>query len=223
MRSLSSALLFPLAVALLGAPSAKAEEAAASGAIGAVTGKVTTEGAVEGPLIVYIEEAPDAAQARDERPRVVQKNTRFEPGVIVVVKGQKVDFPNEDLFYHNVFSVSSGNEFDLGLYRGGASKSAAFKKPGEVDVYCNIHETMRATILVLQNEHYVEANADGAYKLEGVPPGKYTLVAWSRSHEPAKATIEIKAGSSTAQSFALKPRPKKKHLNKHGEQYGHYK
>lgn len=224
MRLVAAAtLLCPLAAVLVLDAPARAEEAAAPAAAGVVTGKVTVEGAADGPIVVYIEETPDEAKAAKERPKVVQKNTRFEPGVVIVVKGQKVDFPNEDLFYHNVFSVSPGNEFDLGLYRGGVSKSAKLKKPGEVDVYCNIHENMHAKILVLQNDHYVAASDDGSFKLEGVPPGKYTLVAWSKSHAPGKAEIEVKASGTTTQGFSLKAKPKSKHLNKHGEQYGRYK
>ena len=70
---------------------------------------------------------------------------RFTPHVIAVAQGALVTFPNVDKVFHNVFSRTAGSEFDLGLYRNGASRSVRFNKPGLVRVYCNIHPTWPAT------------------------------------------------------------------------------
>jgi len=189
---------------------------------GSITGTVTAEGGGK-PLVVYIEKADPPAKAPTERPKVEQRNTRFNPEVVVVRQGQTLEFPNLDKFYHNVFSVTPGNEFDLGLYRGGVSKTATLDQPGEIDVYCNIHPEMAAKILVLQNDYFAEAAADGSFTIANLPPGNYTLVAWSARHEPQKKPIEVKAGAALKVSFALKPRKAATHLNKNGEQYGRYK
>jgi len=96
-------------------------------------------------------------------------------------------------------------------------------QPGEVDVYCNIHPDMTARILVLQNSLYTAVNGDGSFRLADVPPGHYTLVAWSPAHTPERRTIDVKAGEVVRADFALKLRSESKaHLNKSGEQYGRY-
>ena len=119
--------------------------------------------------------------------------------------------------------MTPGNEFDLGLYRGGISKSVQMIEPGEVDVYCNIHPNMSAKILVLQNAYFARVTADGGYTLPGVPPGKYTLVAWSPRHEPVKKMVLVTASGARV-DFSLTPRAATpNHLNKNGEQYGRYK
>lgn len=187
----------------------------------AISGAIQVEGSSD-EVVIYIERAPIAATPKD-RAEMSQRNTTFVPGALVVSQGQVVDFPNQDKFYHNVFSLSPRNEFDLGLYRSGVSKSARMNEPGEVNVYCNIHPTMVAKILVVQNPYYTVASPDGRYRLERVPPGHYTLVAWSPAHIAEKRTIEVKAGGQLVVDFSLRPRPRESHLNKSGEQYGRYK
>lgn len=189
---------------------------------GAVAGKVTTDGAAT-TLVVYVEKVPKAAP-KPKPAAVAQKDLQFAPGAVVVTAGTPVDFPNRDKVFHNVFSLAPGNEFDLGLYRAGESKTAQMNEPGEVDVFCNIHPDMAAKILVLQNDFYVPVKPDGTYELAGLPAGKYALVAWSPEHKPDRKPIEIKAGAKAAADFTLGKRAAAKaHLNKNGEQYGRYK
>lgn len=191
--------------------------------VGTVQGTVKTVGSADGPVIVYLKDLPGTVVPPKERQRVRQKNTQFMPRVLIVVKGEIVDFPNEDLFYHNVFSVDEGNTFDLGLYRGGVSKSARMKEAGEMKVYCNIHEDMAATVLVVDNPHYVAIDSDGSFKLEGVPAGKRTLVAWSASHEPKELEVVVSPTAAASADVTLARRPEKRHMNKHGEDYGRYR
>jgi len=191
---------------------------------GTVAGSVKIEGAPVKNLVVYIERVAQPAGTVPPPATVEQRNTQFAPGSLVVVAGQTVQFPNLDKFYHNVFSRSPGNEFDLGLYRAGASKSLHLDQPGEVEIYCNIHPDMAARILVLQNNLHTTVNGDGSYRLADVPPGQYTLVAWSPAHEPQKRAIDVKAGEAVRADFTLKLRAEpKSHLNKNGEQYGRYR
>ncbi|MCC6807534.1 MAG: hypothetical protein IT381_08925 [Deltaproteobacteria bacterium] len=188
-----------------------------------VTGKVKADGNWK-PAVVYIEKLAGPSINLVERPKLTQKNTQFLPTVLVVLQGQTIDFPNEDKFYHNVFSASDGNEFDLGLYRGGVSKAMQMKAPGEVDIYCNIHPDMAAKVLVLQNELFTKVNDDGTYVLPNVPYGNYTLVAWTPHHTPEKKKIEVKADKPATADFALKARDEAtSHLNKDGQPYGRYK
>ena len=195
---------------------------------GSIEGKVTAPGRGDLPLVVYVEEGGKAESAVDvpakERVRIGQKQTRFAPSAVVVPMGAKVDFPNYDKIYHNVFSLTPGNEFDLGLYRGGVSKAATFAQPGEVDVYCNIHPEMHARVLVVPSKRYVEVGEDGSFTLADVPAGTWTVVAWSPEHEPESRKVTVKNGAAKV-DFSLKERrfPNTPHLNKTGEQYGRYR
>lgn len=190
---------------------------------GSVSGSVSLEGGDKSMVVVHLEKVQgSAAPSPVKAAKITQRGTAFTPNAIVVTRGSRVDFPNEDKFYHNVFSVTEGNEFDLGMYRSGESKSAVLEESGEVSVYCNIHPGMEARVLVVDNDFYVEAK-DGAYSVDGVPPGSYTLVAWSPSHKTEKKQITIEAGKKARADFILKPDENKAHLNKHGEQYGRYK
>lgn len=133
--------------------------------------------------VVYLDPAPRAAfDAREEpRPRLDQRNETFVPHVLPIVAGTTVDFPNNDRTYHNVFSLSKTRSFDLGRYAAGHSKSVRFDKPGIVRVFCDIHSHMSAFILVFAHRYFSVADPDGSYRLENVPPGTYTVVAWNES------------------------------------------
>jgi hypothetical protein len=86
-----------------------------------------------------------------------------------------VDFPNADPIFHNAFSSFDGQIFDVGLYAPGTSKSIHFHEPGIVRVFCNIHPTMSAVILVLDTPYFARVSADGRYRITKVPPGSYEL------------------------------------------------
>ena len=133
--------------------------------------------------VVYLETAPRAAfDGREEpRARLDQQNETFVPHLLAIVAGTTVDFPNNDRTYHNVFSLSKTRTFDLGRYAAGHSKSVRFDRPGIVRVFCDIHAHMSAYILVFAHRYFVVTDQDGRYRLENVPPGIYTVVAWNES------------------------------------------
>src|SRR5438270_1023737 len=97
------------------------------------------------------------------------------PHVLAIPIGSTVNFPNEDPISHNLFSLSSANSFDLGLYRTGAGKSHTFATPGVVNVYCNVHPNMSAVIHVMPTPFYGFADAAGNFSLPDVAPGKYEM------------------------------------------------
>lgn len=111
-----------------------------------------------------------------------QTNETFVPHVLAVRVGTVVDFPNNDTIYHNVFSLSKTKRFDLGRYAKGQSKSVRFDEPGIVRVFCEIHSHMNAYILVFAHRFFAVTDDESRYRIEQVPPGIYTLVAW---HEGA--------------------------------------
>lgn len=173
-------------------------------------------------VIVYVEElqAPILASAGAQRFTMHSEKKAFVPHVKAVPIGAMVSFPNLDGIMHNVFSLSRGNRFDLGLYKSGASKDYRFENAALVRVYCNIHPQMSAFILVRDNPYFTETRPDGSFRIENVPPGSYTVRAW---HEKAQATLEVtvpEAGASGV-SFLLDTRrfKRKAHLNKFGKRY----
>jgi len=111
--------------------------------------------------------------------RVAQKGATFAPHILPIMAGTKVEWPNNDDIYHNVFSDSDAARFDLGLYKGNPKdKAVTFAKPGKVDVYCSIHANMHCIVLVMDNPYFTMADADGKFTITNVPPGTYKLKAW---------------------------------------------
>lgn len=105
---------------------------------------------------------------------MLQKNKMFTPHILPVVTGTFVDFPNADPIFHNAFSSYNGQIFDVGLYPPGTSKSVRFSRPGVVRVFCNIHPSMSAVILVMNTEYFTTTTKDGSFALN-LPPGEYEL------------------------------------------------
>ena len=156
--------------------------------------------------VVYLETAPRGAfELRDGARAVMdQRNESFVPHVLAVTAGTTVDFPNSDLTYHNVFSFTKGNRFDLGRYGRGRSKSVRFDRPGIVRVFCDIHSHMSAFVLVFGHRFFAVTDASGRYQIDGVPPGAYTLVAWNDGQPRETRTVTVPEAASVEADFVLK-------------------
>jgi hypothetical protein len=153
---------------------------------------------------------------------IEQSRKQFVPSWAVIQRGTTVDFPNQDKVYHNVFSPSAGNTFDLGLYNAAAGvRSHTFKDPGSVDVYCNIHPQMSASILVVPNGLYAKVKPDGSFEIGEVPAGRRKVVAWAPGSRPSTRWVEMEAGGTSEVSFRLEAKTPG-HKNKDGQQYGSY-
>ena len=163
------------------------------------------------------------APAHGKTLEIKQKDKQFVPRVAVVLRGTSLVFPNLDPVYHNVFSTSGRNSFDLGAYRAGEpARSAVLTTPGVVEVYCNIHSRMSASVLVVPSPLYAKVNADGSFRIDNVPVGTRKLVAWSPGSKPAQEKVDVGASGAQA-SFVLDEEGATAHLNKAGQPYGSYK
>ena len=143
--------------------------------------------------VVYLETAPRAAfeEPQPQRARIDQRNETFVPHVLAITVGTTVDFPNSDVTYHNVFSLSKAKSFDLGRYAAGRSKAVTFDRPGIVRVFCEIHSHMNAFILVFGHRFFSVTDAEGRYRIEGVPPGTYTVSVWNEALPGTSRSVTI--------------------------------
>lgn len=161
------------------------------------------------------------ATAPAARPSMASQGKRFAPHVLAVPAGTTVDFPNVDKIFHNAFSVSPGNQFDLGLYRKGASKSVAFAAPGVVRIYCNIHQDMAGYVVVVAPGATALTDATGAYRLSSLRPGRQQVRVWHEMTGEAEDTVDLAAGQTGTWELRLDARRYRRepHLNKDGRPY----
>ena len=207
-----------LAAALLLLPTAPLSGAALSGSVSLVAAGQPRPDASN--AVVWLEGAPRTG-AGPAKADMKQESKRFLPKVLAVVKNGTVEFPNSDPIYHNVFSVSGGNRFDLGLYRSGASKSKKFEETGIVRVYCNIHPQMVGFVVVVDSDQVAVTGADGSFRFENVPPGSYVVKAWHEEGGEASQPVTVRASGEPPVALRLdvtgfKPEP---HKNKYGKDY----
>jgi plastocyanin len=207
-----------------GAAAGKARPAAAPEAArrSFIEGKVSTSGGELGEVYVYVENLK-TAPIRGKSIEIRQENKQFIPRLAVVQAGTSVVFPNFDTVYHNVFSSSPRNSFDLGSYRAGDKpRTVTLTTPGVVEIFCNMHQKMTADVLVVPNNLYTKVKPDGSFRLENVPVGARKLVAWSPNAKPAQAKVDVGASGAQA-TFVLEREGPKAHSNKLGQAYGSYR
>jgi len=162
----------------------------------AVSGSVTNmDGAGVADAVVFVQ-APAPAPDKSGRMQIVdQVNKTFVPGLLPIVVGTSVRFPNHDQIHHHVYSFSPAKTFELPLYKGEDAAPVLFDKVGVVKIGCNIHDWMSGVILVLPTPHFAVTDSAGHFVLEDLPNGTYTLVAW---HALSKLKPD-----ETAQSVAV--------------------
>lgn len=144
--------------------------------------------------VVYLEAGPQGAfddTVAPMRARLDQRNESFVPGVLAITAGSTVDFPNSDRTYHNVFSLSRTKRFDLGRYPRGQSRSVRFERAGVVRVFCEIHSHMSAWILVFAHRYFATTDAEGRYRIDGIPPGLHTLAVWNDGQVVARRELRV--------------------------------
>lgn len=161
-----------------------------------------------------------------QRKVINQRDKRFLPHIVAIEAGSEVDFPNDDPFFHNVFSIYNGKRFDLGLYASGETRPVNFNRPGISYIFCNIHPKMSAVVVTLDTPYFAVSDKAGGFTINNVPEGEYRLSVW---HERAKpetlsalsrsvqvGTSELDLGAVKVSEEGYVPRP---HPNKHGQEY----
>ena len=158
------------------------------------------------PAMVYVVGAVEGSPPPPRTAEMVQRDTAFAPAAVVVPVGGTVEFPNDDPFFHNVFSYSSTRRFDLGRYPQGESKSVSFDQAGVVGVFCEVHDKMRGVIIVTENPYHARVGDDGSYRIEGLPPGEHELAFWSADHRPVRRTVTVESGGTSRVDVELNNR-----------------
>jgi len=159
------------------------------------------------PAVVYLDSAPGGAFELPEPGRAAmdQRDQTFVPHVLAITVGTTVDFPNSDVTFHNVFSLSKTKTFDLGRYSRGKSKAIRFDRPGVVQVFCDIHSHMNAYILVFAHRYFAVTDQAGNFTIAGVPPGKYTVAVWHEGEVRETRTVTIPdSGGAVDAAFVIR-------------------
>jgi len=158
--------------------------------------------------------------------QLLQKGKEFHPHLLVVPVGSSIEFPNQDPFFHNVFSLFEGKRFDLGLYEAGSRRTVRFDREGVSYIFCNIHPDMGAVIISLRTPYYAMIGNDHTAVIHNVPDGEYVLKVWSEdatteSLLAAERKIQVKTGrlESCSVHLSARPRSASNHKNKFGEDY----
>ncbi len=176
---------------------------------GTIQATIKSPYARRGEGVVFIKEAKGEFKPPEEHPVMDQQKLVFIPHVLPVVVGSTVDFPNNDVVRHNVFSPKkSAEQFNLGTYAAGVTKRRTFNEIGEIKLLCNVHAEMSAFIIVCQNPYFAVTDKKTASgTIENVPPGDYEVTFWHERLRGKTAKVTVKAGETAKVTFS---RPSRK-------------
>jgi plastocyanin len=151
--------------------------------------------------VVFVKARPTPSAPM--RASITQQDEEFVPHMVAVTAGSIVDFPNEDIVFHNVFSLSRAGEFDLGRYPKGRSKARMFPRPGVIKVFCHLHSQMSAMIRVFDHPYFTVPDTDGTFAIPDVPVGDYDVVAWHERVGEVTLHAAVSTSHPTDLTFSL--------------------
>ena len=149
----------------------------------------TYRGVAKEPAVIWVTDAPPSPAPDIE---IRQTMRAFVPALLVVPVGASVKFPNDDGFYHSVYSDSPGNQFDLGLYDTGPGKSVRFISTGIVQIRCHVHGSMAATIVVVDGPYAQTQRPNDAFHIDGITPGRHVVHVWSGGTDVAETNAVVR-------------------------------
>lgn len=142
---------------------------------------------------------------------MAQRNTQFQPYVLIVPVGAEVSFPNLDPFHHHVYSFSTPRKFELKLYGKDETRRVTFDRPGVVAIGCNIHDAMSAYIRVVETPWAARTAQSGLAVVRDLPAGPATVTVWHPFLKAADGEltlrVSIPAGGALKLSLAGDLRP----------------
>lgn len=208
-----------------GEETAQARAAAAAPQRNDLDGRIRLVGGdadVDEAMVYFVSSShgnPAAEAPTPDPAEIVTRDKELSPTVLTVSSGTEVRFPNDDPILHNLFSVSSSNEFDLGVYGPGESPSVRFEQPGAVNIYCNVHHDMHAHVLVVDTPWYTSADSDGRFSLTGLPAGEGELRIWHRQSEAWSRPIRLPVDEPIEVTLEVSKPRLPPHRDKTGQPY----
>jgi plastocyanin len=174
-------------------------------ATGAIQGRVSSTGpkADWANFVVTVEDIEGPFPPPEQPAVMEQRELRFVPHVLVILVGTTVEFPNKDPLSHNVFSISDAKRFNFGLYSLGTIRRLKFEKPGVVELLCHVHLEMSAFIVVVKNPYFARTDADGSYRIVGVPPGRHRLRCWHVRFPAQERMVQVPEAGSVTVDFSV--------------------
>jgi plastocyanin len=168
---------------------------------GEIAGKVdATPAKYLDETVVYVEKAPGTFAPKTHK--MDQKGMKFVPHLLTITAGDTVEFLNSDGVEHNVYSPDNEG-YNLGMIASKKDGKHTFDKPGVYSQLCSVHPEMLAYVIVGQNPFAAVVGKDGKYKIEGVPPGEYTVLVWNSHLKAPSAKVTVGAGKAEA-NFSVK-------------------
>lgn len=159
-----------------------------------LSGVVLVNNRPQKDVVVWLEAGSRAAAAPPKKIVLDQRQLQFKPHVLAVTVGAKVEMPNSDRVFHNVFSFHDGKRFDLGLYPVGTARTVTFDRAGLSRIFCNIHPNMAAYVLAVDSAHFAVTDTKGEFDIQNVPAGSHTYHAWRPGGDTTTGTIVVEPG-----------------------------
>jgi plastocyanin len=189
-----------------------------------LSGRLTLTGGEADPTeaVIYFvadDPVPERSDADAADRSIVTRDKTLTPTVTAVRPGTALQFPNEDPILHNLFSVSAGNRFDVGIYGPDETPSVTMSSPGVVNIYCNVHHDMHAHVLVVDTPWRTQPDAAGRFELADLPVGPGTLHVWHRQTEGWEARVTETGEQSFAISLEVTRPMLPAHRDKTGQPY----
>lgn len=156
----------------------------------------TIEGTAAPNSVLYVDAIPGRVfPAPSEKPTLGQQALAFNPRILVIQQGTTVEFQNNDNVQHNVFWPSVGGSkkeaHNLGTWPKGEKHSFTFSRPGVVPLLCNVHPEMSGYIVVSPTPYFAQSDGNGNFRIENVPDGKYTVIAWHEGAKPEARPLAV--------------------------------
>lgn len=122
-----------------------------------------------------------------------QNGCHYAPHVMGVMVNQTISITNSDATQHNIHPTPKLNrEWNQTQSAGqGPIEQKFARAEAMIPVKCNQHPWMKAYIGVMRHPLYAVSSDTGAYEIKGVPPGKYTVIAWREGQTPEEKPMEV--------------------------------
>ncbi|HZX94003.1 MAG TPA: carboxypeptidase regulatory-like domain-containing protein [Myxococcales bacterium] len=161
-------------------------------------------GKLENVWVHVTKGAKETAKVPDKVVEMDQKDCMYEPRMTTAVVGQKIQAKNGDPVLHNVHTYAgSATLFNKGMPNDKAAPiEYAAKEEGMMKWKCDVHPWMRGYIGVSKSGLQAVTGADGSFKIDNVPPGKYTIESWHEKYGTKTEEVTVEAGKPAKVKFS---------------------